>query len=436
MEKSFLCKVILLAIVLVLAFAIDVQAATTPELNTTVYPGREYVFANGTPIIISARADAQPGATITWDGGSFDVGPNAYIFGGMHNDDTAVTTSITMNSGTVKHIAGSGLHLSNTTTSNVKINGGTVSYVAGGGVGSGAAIGEKCTAPTCDGFAEETDATQAKCKTGTANVTIAGGNITCVYGGGLSGITKTGTANVKMTDGSTEYLVGGGSNGYTGKANIEVSGGNADCVQSVNRGTMDTASMEVTGGNVKNLYVGGENDSSVTGTVNDVKLTVGDAANVETLEYGQNGGAAIDPTAGNITADDVKVSNSATVGNIANLGNTFTTTYTVTINGKKYEVEAGKTIKDIPGYKELITKAGHDFAGFVSNGNMFDPNTAITRNIAMDTVFAPKAAPAPSAPATQQPAKDATPKTGVDNISLYVAILGTIALMGIVVIKK
>lgn len=437
MKKTYLTRVMLLVIFILLALTLNVQAAT-PGLED-VYPGREYFFGNGTPITISERTDSQPGATITWEGGSLNVGPDAYIFGGMHNNDTAVTSSITMNGGQVKHIAGSGLHLSNTTTSNVTINGGTVSYVAGGGVGSGAAIGQKCTAPTCDGFAQESDAIQAKCKTGTANVTVAGGTITCVYGGGLSGITKTTTANVKISGGSVEYVVGGGSNGYTGTANVTVTGGKATYVQSVNRGTMNSATMSITGGNVTNLFVGGENDASVTGTINDVKLTVGENATVGTLSYGYNGGTDIDPTAGNITAEDVKVDGNANVGNKDALANTVTTTYIVKIDGKEYTVEAGKTIKDIPGYNALITRDGSDFAGFVSNGSMFDPNTAINANVEMTTAFAPKAAPAspaPSVPATAEPEKDNTPKTGIDNLSAYVTIIAMISLMGIIVIKK
>ena len=438
MKKSYLTRVMLLVIFILLALTLNVQAATTPGLED-VYPGREYFFAKGTPITISARTDSQPGATITWEGGSLNVGPDAYIFGGMHNDDTAVTSSITMNGGNVKHIAGGGLHLSNTTTSNVTINGGNVNYVAGGGVGSGATIGQKCTAPTCDGFAQESDATQAKCKTGTTNVTVTGGTVTCVYGGGLSGVTKTTAANVKMSGGSVEYVVGGVSNGYTGTANVKVTGGTATYVQSVNRGTMDSANMSVTGGNVTNLFVGGENDSSVTGTINDVKLTVSENATVGTLSYGYNGGTDIDPTTGNITAEDVKVSGNANVGNKDALANTVTTTYAVTIDGKVYTLEAGKTIKDIPGYDALITRDGSDFAGFVSNGTMFDPNTVINANVEMKTAFAPKAAPASpaqSAPTVVEAEKDNTPKTGIDNLSAYATIIAMISLMGIIIIKK
>lgn len=434
MKRSVVSKIILLTIALVLVFAVNTYAAT-PGLED-VYTGREYFFANGTAITISAREDAQPGATITWEGGSLNVGPNVYIFGGMHNNDTAVTSNITMNGGTVKHIAGGGLHLSNTTTSKVTINGGTVSYVAGGGVGSGASIGGQCTLPTCGGYAQEADATQAKCKTGTANVTVTGGTITCVYGGGLSGITKTESTNVNVSGGSAEYVVGGGSNGYTGTANINITGGTVTYAQSVNRGTMNSANMSVTGGTVTNLYVAGESDPTVTGTINDVKLTVGDNATVTNLSYGNNGGVAVDPTTGNINAEDVKVSSSANVGNKDALTEVITTTYTVKINGKAYSVVAGGTIKDIPGYNSLIVKEGHDFAGFISNGRMFDPNTVINSDVEMKTVFAPIQGPAPAPTTEATLEKDVTPKTGVDNFSAYAVIIATIALMGIVVIKK
>lgn len=444
--KKTLRKVILLTVLLLVALTLTVHAAT-PGMSADAYPGRDYFFANGAAITISARADSQPGATISWDGGSLDVGPETYVFGGMHNDDTAVTSNITMNGGTVKHIAAGGLHLSNTTTSNLTINGGTVSFVSGGGVGSGASIGGNCTVsnPNCQGYPQEADATQAACKTGTSNVTINGGTINTVYGGGLSGITKTEKANVKVTGGTISYVVGGGSNGYTGSANVTISGGTVACAQSVNRGTMNSANMEVTGGNVTNLYVGGESDSSVTGTINEVKLTVEENANVGNLSYGYNGGTEMDTTSGNINSEDVKVSASANVGNMTSVGGNVTLTYTVTIDGKAYSVDAGKTVSSIPGYNSLITKDGYTFKGLKNGDADYDVTKSVTSDLTLVTSWekvvttepapsTPAPAPAPAVPAVE---KDNTPKTGVVDFSLYIAaIIGTVAFIGIVAIKK
>ena len=136
---------------------------------------------------------------------------------------------------------------------------------------------------------------------------------------------------------------------------------------------MNSANMSVTGGTVTNLYVAGESDPSVTGTINDVKLTVGDNATVTTLSYGNNGGVAVDPTTGNINAEDVKVSSSANVGNKDALTDVITTTYTVKIDGKeidpavreytfadfsKFENEEfidGVTISNEEFYKKLVS---------------------------------------------------------------------------------
>ena len=84
------------------------------KLGTSSNP---FFFANGTPITISESGD---GTVITWADGSVEVANNTNVFGGYHDDDTAVETSIVMNGGTVNAILGGGLHKSHVTKASVK----------------------------------------------------------------------------------------------------------------------------------------------------------------------------------------------------------------------------------------------------------------------------------------------------------------------------
>lgn len=128
------------------------------------------------------------------------------------------------------------------------------------------------------------------------NLTINGGtlnspslNYGLVYGGG-EGYAYVGT--VKMTikggDLSKSYVTAGGSNGYTKSSTVQINGGAIGIYQSVNRGTIDSVKLTVNGGNIKNLYIGGETgDAGVTGTVNQVKAYLLNG-NIETLEPGKS----------------------------------------------------------------------------------------------------------------------------------------------------
>ena len=87
---------------------------------------------------------------------------------------------------------------------------------------------------------------------------------------------------------STTYVTAGGSNGYTGESNVEISGGDIQLYQSVNRGTVENAMLLVSGGNIDNVYVGGETgDATVTGTVGKSTLSLVEGT-IGTLEPGKS----------------------------------------------------------------------------------------------------------------------------------------------------
>ena len=266
-------------------FVPNAFAATAPEL--VEYGGKNILLANGTAITIEATTTEGMGATVKWDGGQIEVPANVTIFGGMHNSTEAVDTSITMNGGTVKNVFGGGLHVSTVKKASIVVNGGTItSAIMGGGYEEFV----NCGKGDFNAVAEA-DVLESTTKVEETSITVNGGNLDgiIIYGGG-GAHAYTGTASIVLNDfeGKLSYLVAGGSNGHTEKASVELAGGEVEVLQSVNRGTMDTIEMTVSGGKVTNAYVGGEPDKSVTGTFNNASLEI-TGGEVENVSVGSNG---------------------------------------------------------------------------------------------------------------------------------------------------
>lgn len=438
MKKKTLLMLVIFALSLMIV--LPVFAGTPDPVTMLKVKGveKEFFFANGTPITIVEREDSLPGATIKWDGGSVNVGPDAYIYGGMHNDSTVVSsTSITMKGGTVRNIFGGGLHTSNTTTTNVVIEGGKVTSVMGGAC-DGITTACGCVLNTEAGSQGGKTST---CKVTTTNVTIKGGTISSLVYGGGEAYSYTGTANVTISGGdlSSAWVTAAGSHGYTGKATLNITGGNLNVVQTVNRGTLEETELEVTGGTIKKLYVGGETeDSSVTGTITkSVTATVKGNAKVEEMQLGTSGGQEIDVTTSNVVkAEDIVIAD-GTVENMDDLGNTVTPVYQVKIDGTVYLVEEGKTIKDIPEYNNIIKKEGYKFIGFEWAQGKWDETTKIDNNYELKTVFEKIEEPVvEDTEKDKEDEKDETPKTGVETTFTVFTVLAVVSLAGLALVKK
>ena len=300
---ALLCALAMLAGTVSVPVFADGTTASEPVYNADL----NCFFANGTPITISAGAD---GTTITWEGGSEAVPNNVSVFGGGHNTDAAMATSITMAGGTVRNIFGGGLHQSNVTSSSVTMTGGTVTEgLMGGGASS--------TAPNCGcelgASYYNGDAMDSPCRVEDATVAVSGGSVFTLFGGG-QGISYTGTADVTVSnDADVEWATAGGSNGYTGTGTLNIQGGTIYVAQGVNRGSMDSIEINMTGGEVTNLYAGGEtSDASVNGTYTKATVAV-DGGTVGTLSPGSNGVAQVE----SIENAAVTVAETATVTNVA-----------------------------------------------------------------------------------------------------------------------
>ena len=397
MKKSYLIKLILLVLLLSLVvIAVPAKVNATSSVGKPEYiilkhsrngkiEDKECLFANGTPITIEERTDGVAGAKITWNGGEQLVGESANIFGGMHDNDAKLTTSIVMNGGKVKNIIGGGLHKSNTVKSTVIVNDGTVTSVQGAGASS---LFNKCGCTNQTWYTGKAE--ESPCKTEDANVEINGGKITLLVYGGGEGISYTKKATVKINNGdlSKAYVTGAGSNGATDNATTEIAGGDIFVVQNVNRGTVKEATQNVTGGNIEKLYIGGENDSGVTGTITEnVKVNIVGKTQIKNFELGKNNNKVIDVKDSIIKKENIKILENTVKNSTSSFENIITKLVEVKIDDKVYYLESGKTIKDLENYNSIIKKDGYIFRGIKLNNENFNENTKINSNIELTTSF-------------------------------------------------
>ena len=184
--------------------------------------------------------------------------------------------SVTLNSGYVDALIGGCFGNGVVGHTTVIVNGGAFkdTYVSGGGMHWGA----KATSNN---------------KVGHAEVFINStedGEITTVYAGTMSGDCSTGSATVTINGGNIGWLSGGGSNGYTGYSEIIVNDGNIKVLQGCNRGVSENIKTVINGGTVDKLYAGGEaGDSSVTAVYSIAEVFI-KGGTVNMASAGTNGG--------------------------------------------------------------------------------------------------------------------------------------------------
>lgn len=357
-------------------------AVEEPSYDSTYNNNQGAFFANGTPIVIS---EVDGNTVVTWDGRSQIVPNTVSVFGGG-NGGNYEASQITMESGTVQNLVAGGLGYtadksSTVTTANVIINGGTISNAITGGGYFNAKVNESNiqmnggTALTVQGggmasgkidgvnysVGTKEDSANSPNRTEIANVTISGGKVTYGVFGGGQGYSYTGTVNLTISDGdmSNSYVTAGGSNGYTGTANVKLTGGKIGVYQTVNRGTLDNATVRVAGSTIGKFYVGGETeDKSVTGVINKVNTHLV-SGTIEFLDSGTSNGSpiTIDNENYNITAtDSVKITND----NIGDSKKSISYDFTVSTKTVKLFVNQNMKMKAIvttnpSGYEDIFT---------------------------------------------------------------------------------
>ncbi len=264
-----------------------VATCDTTEVGKPCYDSaKQNFFANGKAITITEK---DGNTIISWDGGSQKVDASVNVFGGMHDNDTAVTSNITMNGGQVHNIFGGGLHKSHVTTANVTVTGGKLT---GSILGGGASSFETDTDsnPWYSG-----DPKASPTKVDVAYVTVTGGTgltpsssdpSSAIYGGG-EGISYTGETHVTVTGGEFALVVAAGVNGYTGPSELKITGGEFTDVQHGMRGTIEDSNIEITGGTITTVWVGMPTATFVEG--NTATLSIEENAKVNELKYEASG---------------------------------------------------------------------------------------------------------------------------------------------------
>ena len=310
-------------------------ATEAPSYDSTYNSNTGAFFANGTPIVIS---EVDGNTVITWDGGSQIVPNTVSVFGGgvggnydstqitmesgtiqnligggigytPDNSSNVINTNITINGGTITNaVTGSGYFNAKVSNSNIQMNGGTALSVQGGGMASGKINGINYSVGNKD------DAINSSNRTDIANIVISGGKITYGLFGGGQGYSYTGTVYLTISDGDLNgsYVTAGGSNGYTKSANVKLTGGKIGVYQTINRGTLNNASIKVAGSSINKFYVGGETeDKSVTGVINNIHTYL-ISGNIENLDSGTSNGTplTIDDENYRVTAtNSIKITN-------------------------------------------------------------------------------------------------------------------------------
>lgn len=185
--------------------------------------------------------------------------------------------SVTLNSGYVDAIIGGCFGNGAVGHTMVIVNGGTFNgkntYVSGGGMHWAA----KSTFNN---------------KVGHAEVIIngtSGEELTVVFCGTMSGDCSTGSSTVTVNGGNIGWLSGGGANGYTGYSELVVNGGNINVIQGCNRGVAENIKTIVNVGTVNKLYAGVEPGEGATAVYNKAEVII-NGGTIGTVSAGVNGG--------------------------------------------------------------------------------------------------------------------------------------------------
>ncbi|MDO5557322.1 MAG: hypothetical protein Q4G05_03670 [Clostridia bacterium] len=201
------------------------------------------------------------------------------------------------------------------------------------------------------------------CIVNNAQIDIKGGTIsTCLYGGGQGySYTKDVVMNVSGNANISGWVTAGGSNGRTDNAKVNIKGGTINVFQTINRGSMISANVTVSGGTITKLYAGGETgDAGVTGRfLSSGSITVDiESGTVTSLFTGTNGGTVIAPNTEYLKVF-YKTSSVGNNGSIASAFGTSAKAYTAN-NTIKEEVEEPVTLE-----KELFNALSESGASYI-----------------------------------------------------------------------
>lgn len=242
------------------------------------------LYAKGTPITITANGN---GINVTYSNAGKEETiayekDDAGIFGGGKDGENYPTSSITLESGTVKTIHGGG-HGEDATSdvgsavivvkggnvtncvygggmnravvenASITVEGGTIAlYALGGGSMDNTFGTKKDQKPS---FSTALDGTAVN-RTLKTTMVMNGGTVSYLMGGGQN-YSYVGESSVTLAGGTCKELSAGGSNGYTAKSTVTMTGGSVtDYLHIINRGAVGDVVLNLNGGTVNDLYYG------------------------------------------------------------------------------------------------------------------------------------------------------------------------------------
>ena len=172
------------------------------------------------------------------------------IYGGSEEEGTTNQVDIYLNGMTASTIYGGPKTGGTVTTSNIYLQNGTVTDVYGGGFGG--------TTTTANIYLDEA---VLPCE---ENPIGGNANVTNIYGGSNTNGTVT-TANVNLTSGNVANVFGGGNGAGVGTANVNLDGITIDTIfgGSKNAGVTTNTNVQLNSGTVTNVFGGGY-DTGVT----------------------------------------------------------------------------------------------------------------------------------------------------------------------------
>lgn len=375
-------NIILILTLIILALLITpVYAEETPEFD-----GEDF-YAKGTPIVITQRTDGQPGALITWNGGTQAVSSNARIFGGGKENSSYTSSNITMTGGTVSAIFGGGLKDSAYVENiSIVINQETnifISYLTLGGLEGNA----NKSALTVNSGTIELLQTVCRGKTEEASVLINNGTIENLYIGGEldeSIIGVIGKATVEIVGGKIQNLQAGSSGGVeiTKTSNVQTTVKYlSDAVEKSSGAILDNAII---------LY----NINSKTAELGTVTAEKNIAQEGETVKLNVQPIQGYYPTSIVVTdknGNKITVEEDYTIRMPAS-NVTVEVTYDkilnrIIIEDEEYIIEYGRSLSTIPAVQELMEQEKFLGLYIVETGEEVDLNEPIESFLTLEAKF-------------------------------------------------
>ena len=257
------------------------------------------------------------------------------LYGGSNNGGTVTTSNVHVTGGSVVDIYGGNNMAGSTTTTNVTVDSGTITGdIYGGGNQANSTRSHVTINSTAGSLNDVYGGGNAAGVTTSTDVKIYGGTFDEVFGGSNSSgeINET---NVLISNNSAIQIndVYGGNNlgGTTDNAtsNITVNGGTIGNIYGGgNKVGLDESNVTVTGGSITSVY-GGSNNS---GDLNESNVVIGSTTNTITIGdvYGGNNIGGVTDEA-KVTVTNSNINNLYGGGNKANVGSTHVVVDTGTI---------------------------------------------------------------------------------------------------------